>query len=458
MKILMAASEMAPYARTGSFADEILSLATHLCAAGNEVSVVLPFYRRIREEKSHKAKRTKIKFSVPVGPAKLPAEIFEARMPSGVRVLFVSREEFFDRSGLYGSEDRDYQDNSARFIFFTKCALELARRLAPDVVHVHGWQTALLPVLAKDQGLPVPTVFSPHSLEFQGNFWSYDFGLTNLPGGYFSDHGLEFYGSMNCLKGGILFADSIVLPGSRYVAEMQTPAFGCGLENVLRGQRDKLEGIPDGLAESGLPEFKPDSMPRAREELLAAAGLAPGGRVFLADASATRGTGVGLLLQTLDRLPAEDIRVLLLGPVAEGDRTALGIALRRHAGRFAHVEPVDQPFLGSALAGSDFLILPGPVEPGGALLMLAMRAGIVPIAANCGGLRQLVRDFDPVTGDGNGFVFHKATVGALRDAISRAARMPDISPLALAARSADHSWTACAARHAELYRMLANRS
>jgi len=458
MKILMAASEMAPYARTGDFADEMLSLANHICAAGNEVSVVLPFYRGIREEKSHKAKRTKIKFSVPVGPAKLPADIFEARTTGGVRVLFVSREEFFDRSGLYGSEDRDYQDNSARFIFFTKCVLELARRLSPDVVHVHGWQTALLPVFAKDQGLPIPTVLSPHSLEFQGNFWSHDFGLTNLPGGYFSDHGLEFYGSMNCLKGGILFADSVVLPGSRYVAEMQTPAFGCGLENVLREQRDKLEGIPDGLKESGLSEFSPGRRPRAREELLGAAGLAPGGRVFLADASATRDAGVGLLLETLDRLPTEDIRVLLLGPVAESDRTALGVALRRHAGRFANAEPVDQRLLGAALAGSDFLILPGPVEPGGELLMLALRAGIVPIAASCGGLRQLVQDFDPVTGDGNGFVFHMASAGALRDTINRAARLQDISPLALAARSTDHSWAACATRHVGLYQMLADRS
>jgi len=454
MKILMAASEMAPLARTGEFADEMLALAAHLREAGHEVSVAMPYYRCVREDKQVNAKRTKIKFSVPVGPAKLPAEIFEAMAPGGVRVFLVARDEFFDRTGLYGAGDRDYQDNSARFIFFTKCALELAKKTGPDVVHVHGWQTALLPVFAKDQRLPVATVLTPHSLEFQGNFWSYDFALTNLPGEYFSARGLEFYGSMNCLKAGILFADAVVLPGRRHVAEMQTPEFGCGLEAVLREQNYKLEGIPDGLKESAWPVFPAAEKPAARNELLQRAGLLPGGRVFLADPSATNGAGIGLLLETLDRLPSEDVRVLLLGPVDPAHRQALEIAARRHAGRFAHLPDVDAPFFHLALSGSEFLILPGPVEPGGELLMLALRNGVLPIAAHCGGLRQFVQDFDPVTGAGNGFVFYKISVEALGDAIGRAARTADLAPLVGAARSADFTWAAAAKRHLALYSRL----
>jgi starch synthase len=458
MKILMAASEMSPFAGTGELADEMLSLAGPLGKAGNEVTVVLPYYRCIREEKSHKAKRTKIKFSVPVGPAKLPAEIFEARAPGGVQVLFVARDEFFDRSGLYGADGRDYQDNSARFIFFTKCVIELARRLSPDVIHVHGWQTALLPVFVRDQRLPVVTILSPHSLEYQGNFWSYDFALTNLPGEYFSARGLEFFGSMNFLKGGILFADSVVLPGRRFVAEMQTPAFGCGLENVLREQHAKLEGIPDGLKESAWPVFPTEEKSRAREELLELAGLAPAGRIFLADSSSTRGAGVDLLLEVLDRLPAEEVRVLLLGPVEESLRVALGIALRRHAGRFANILSVDSSLFHLALSGSDFLLLPGPVEPGGELLTLALRNGVIPIAAHCGGIRQLVQDYDPVSGQGNGFVFYHPSTGALRDAIHRAIHADDMTSLVRSARSTDYSWAASAKRHEALYRRLLAQS
>jgi starch synthase len=458
MKILMAASEMTPFARTGEFADEMLALTAHLAEAGHEVSVVLPYYRSVREDKSLKAKRTKTKFSIPVGPAKIPAEIFEAEAPGGAQVFFVARDEYFDRTGLYGADDRDYQDNSARFIFFTKCVLELARKLGPDVVHVHGWQTALLPVFAKDLRVPVVTVLTPHSLEFQGNFWSYDFGLTNLPGEYFSARGLEFYGSMNCLKAGILFADAVVLPGRRYVAEMQTTEFGCGLETVLREQSYKLEGIPDGLRESAWPVFPDSEKTKAREELGTRAGLAPGGRIFLADSSATRGAGIGLLLDVLDRLPSEDVRVLLLGPVDVAHRRALEIAVRRHAGRFANLPGVDAPLFHLALSGSEFLILPGPVEPGGELLMLSLRNGLLPIAAHCGGLRQFVQDFDPVTGTGNGFVFYKNSVEALGDTIGRAARLENPAPLVQAARSADFSWRAAAGRHTVLYRRLLEAS
>ena len=454
MKILMAASEMAPFARTGEFADEMLALAAHLREAGHEVSVALPYYRCVREDKSVKAKRTKMKFSVPVGPAKLPAEIFEAMAPGGVRVFLVARDEFFDRTGLYGADARDYQDNSARFIFFTKCVLELAKKLGPDVLHAHGWQTALLPVFAKDQRLPAVTALTPHGLEYQGNFWSYDFGLTNLPGEYFSARGLEFFGSMNCLKAGILFADAVVLPGRRFVAEMQTREFGCGLEAVLREQSFKLEGIQDGLKESAWPVFPIAEKARARDALIRRTGLLPGGRIFLADSSATHGAGIGALLEVLDRLPSEEARVLLLGPVEPAHREALEIAVRRHAGRFANLPEVDAPLLHLALSASEFLILPGPVEPGGELLMLALRNGVLPIAAHCGGLRQFVRDFDPVTGAGNGFVFYKNSVEALRDAIGRASRTADLAPLVQAARSADFSWASAAKQHLALFNRL----
>ena len=454
MKILMAASEMTPFARTGEFADEILALAAHLREDGHEVTVAMPYYRCVREDKSVKAKRTKMKFAVQVGPAKLPAEIFEAPAPGGVQVCFVARDEFFDRTGLYGADGRDYQDNSARFIFFTKCVLELARKLGPDVVHVHGWQTALFPVFARDQRFPAVNVLTPHGLEYQGNFWSYDFGLTNLPGDYFSARGLEFFGSMNFLKAGILFADAVVLPGRRFVAEMQTPEFGCGLESVLREQSYKLEGIPDGLKKSAWPVFPPEEKPGAQDELSRRAGLMPGGRIILADARATRGAGIGLLLEALDRLPSDDVRVLLLGPVEPAHQQALEIAARRHAGRFANLPVVDAPLFHLALSAAEFLILPGPVEPGGELLMLALRNGMIPIAAQCGGLRQLIQDFDPVTGEGNGFVFYKNTVEALNDAIGRAARCPDLRLLVDAARSADFSWASSARSHLVLYNRL----
>ena len=451
---------MAPFARTGDLADEVLALATNLREAGNDVTVVLPFYRCVREDKSVKAKRTKIKFPVPVGPARLPCEIFETTTAGGVQVFFVARDEFFDRTGLYGVDGRDYQDNSARFIFFTKCVIEMARRLPtpPDILHVHGWQTALLPVFVREQRVPGVTVLTPHGLEYQGNFWSYDFGLTNLPGEYFSARGVEYYGSMNCLKSGILYSDAVVLPGRRHVAEMQTSEQGCGLESVLREQSYKLEGIPDGLDDAAWPVLPTGkaAKEKACAGLLARAGLAPRGRVFLADSSATLGEDIDILLSALDRLPSDDIRILFLGPVAESSRKALGVALRRHASVFANIPVVDGAVLQQALAGAEFLLLPGPVEPGGELAMLALRNGLVPIAAHCGGLRQFVQDYDPTTGTGNGFVFYRETATALVDAIRRAIKTPpaELAAIVASARAADFSWPACARRHEALYKRL----
>lgn len=462
MRILLAASEMSPFARTGGLADEIRTLAGNMRALGHDVTVVLPYYRCVREEKSLKTKRVKIKFSTTVGAADLPCEVFESVGPDGMKTLFVSREEFFDRTELYGINGRDYQDNAARFIFFTKCVAEIGRRMspAPDIVHAHGWQTALLPVFVREQRLPWVSVLTPHGLEYQGNFWSCDFALTNLPGEYFSPWGLEYFGSMNCLKAGILFADAVVLPGRRTVAGVQTPEYGCGLENVLREQSHKLEGIPEGLDDAAWPVLpgNPATKAKIRAALLARCGLAPDGRVFLADSSATRGAGMGMLLEVLDRLPSDNIRVLLLGPVAE--TREMEIALRRHARIFANIAEVDGAILQAVLGGADFLLLPGPVEPGGELLMLALRNGVLPIAAHCGGLRQFVRDYDPVTGDGNGFVFYRQTPGALADAIRRAVTIghAEREGLVRAARAADFSWPAAAHRHEALFKRLLARA
>ncbi|HRJ73257.1 MAG TPA: glycogen/starch synthase, partial [Terrimicrobiaceae bacterium] len=245
MKILMAASELAPLVRSGQLADAMAELSGGLRRLGHDVGVVLPYYRAIREDKSVRVRKSKQKFSVPVGAARIPCEVFETKA-DGVTVFLVARDEYFDRSGIYGVDGRDYQDNAARFIFFTKCVLEIARRMEtpPDILHANSWETALLPVFVRDQRLPFRTVLTPHGLEYQGNFWSYDFALTNLPGEYFSARGVEYYGSMNCLKGGILFADAVVLPGERFVSAAQTAEYGCGLDAVLRENQYKLAGIP----------------------------------------------------------------------------------------------------------------------------------------------------------------------------------------------------------------------
>jgi starch synthase len=461
MKILIAASEMTPVSNSGGLADFVEGLSSHLGAAGHEVTVVLPFFRCIRENKALGAKRSKTRFSVPVGTENLSCEVWEAAGPKGVKLRFIQREEYFDRTGLYGVDGRDYQDNAARFIFFSKCVTEIARLNLPDAVHLVCWQAAMAAVFIRDQKLAVPTVLSPFSLDYQGNFWSHDFAFTNLPGSYFSADGLEFYGSMNFLKAGIVFADAIVLPGGRFLAEAQTPVHGCGLENVLRQHAAKLEAVAPGFDEKDLPVLKSDAKSRltARREFFPVAD-SKSARVFVVDTVSSAGEGIDLLLQTLDLVPSPDLCVLLLGPVAEASRECLDVALRRHSKRLVHLPELDGGTLARTLSAGDFVLVPGALEPRRAFVAEAMCNGLIPVVEFCPGLLDLVRDFDPVSGSGNGIVFHRHSLPALADAVKRALFLPagEAEILSQRVREADFSWAPGIKRLEELQRRLLRKT
>lgn len=457
MKILMAASELAPLVRSGQLADAMAELSGGLRRLGHDVSFVLPYYRTIREDKSVRVKKSKQKFAVPVGASRLPCEVYETKA-DGVTVYLVARDEYFDRSGIYGVDGRDYQDNAARFIFLTKCVLEIARRMEmpPDILHANSWETALLPVFVRDQRLPFHTVLTPHGLEYQGNFWSYDFALTNLPGEYFSARGVEYYGSMNCLKAGVLFADAVVLPGERFVSAAQTPEFGCGLDAVLRENQHKLVGIPAAGDEAlwrrrGSPD---------RSGALSAFSLRPQGAQSLIAAIARPGdlAGTAAVLASLDRLLVDGTRLVLLGSVSGELIQPLEVARRKHAGRFAYSPSDDEASVRQAFSGADLFLVPSPVEPHAVWLRRAMAAGVIPVAAHCGGLFQFVREWDAVRDAGNGFVFASNTADGLLDACRNAIR-ETADPLVrrkLADRCAaqDFSSPVLAAGHAALYERL----
>jgi starch synthase len=477
MNILMAASEMAPFARCGSLADTLLALPSALQARGHQVSVVLPLYRSARENKDFKPKATGVKFSVQVGEATHECRIYETRLANGLQVIFLGRDEFFDRTGLYGVEGRDYQDNSARFIFFAKGVLELARRLdpSPDLIHGHDWPCGMLPVLAKYRQLPFPQVLTVHDLGFQGNFWSYDFGLTNLPAEYFAPSGVEFYGSLNFLKSGILFADRVIFPSDLFIDEIQQPGQGCGMETLLREQRGKLTGIPEGVDDAtwnpvtdpllAAPYSAQDPAPKAqcRAALLEKLGLRPDpkGPVLAMVTRLLQDKGFDILLPALDRILGGDTRLIILGRGEPPYEAGLKAAARKHEGRLHYEKDTNEDLARLIYAGADVLLAPARVEAGGTRVMQALRYGVVPVVRASGGLRQLVEDFEPATGAGNGFVFYDFTPDALVDAVRRAEEIflnPTAwRPIMQRGMAHDCSWGAAAERHERLYRHLLER-
>jgi len=227
MRILMISAEAPPLHRAGALVDVLDALPHELREQGHEVSVVLPFYREIRENSLTEVTDTGVTVDIRVGEKNYVAEYFESRTASGVQLFFVRCDEFFDRPGIYGEHGIAYEDNVTRFIFFNKAAIELARRLTPvpQILHAHDWAAALIPVYIHAHNLPFATVLTIHRLAEQGSFWGLDFALTNLPQRFFSLRGVEFFGRLNFLKGGIVFADRISAKSSDPKAAMNSTSF-----------------------------------------------------------------------------------------------------------------------------------------------------------------------------------------------------------------------------------------
>lgn len=473
MKILLAGSELTPFARTGGLGDVLDALPAALAARGHEVSLVVPCYSAFLEAPELKPQPTGVRISIEVGHHRRIAEILECTAENGVQLFLVRCDELFARSGLYGSEGRDFEDNAERFIFFSKAVVELARRLrpAPDIVHVHDWQTALVPVLVAAQRLPFRSVLTIHNLAYQGSFWAPDFGLTNLPGSYFSARGVEFYGRMNLLKGGILYASQVTTVSARYAQEIQTPAFGAGLDAVIREHADKLHGILNGAdyrvwnpeTDKLLPKkFGPSAMSgktTSRTALLKSLGLAPkpSGPIFALVTRLAQQKGIDLLVPLLDRLLANDVRLVVLGEGQTSYERELGIASRRHPERFAYRRSMDEKLAHLIYAGADVFLIPSHFEPCGLSAMYALKYGAVPLAHATGGLYEMIQDYDSASDTGNGVLFHDDSPEALWDAMVRVlgyyGAPEQWAKLLQRGMACDFSWSRSVERYEEVYEL-----
>ena len=235
MKILFVASEGLPYSKTGGLADVVQALPKALVEMGHHVAVLLPRYR------GNKISSTLVS-SVTVSLAdqiRFPS-IAEGVSVAGVRYFFVDDPDYFEREHPYGDKSGDYPDNAERFAEFSRVAIEFAKRvLLPDVIHCHDWQTALVPVLLRTQHAndpavrSLPVVLTIHNLAYQGIFPQSALRKAGLPANLFSFEALEFYGRVNFLKGGLLFADYLSTVSRRYAKEIQTPEYGFGLDGFL---------------------------------------------------------------------------------------------------------------------------------------------------------------------------------------------------------------------------------
>jgi starch synthase len=475
MKILFAASEGLPYSKTGGLADVIEALPKALVALGHQVSVILPRYR-----KNPTGPIALPSLTVPLGERMRFPSIVDGGATAGVHYYFVDDAEYFDREQLYGAHGKDYPDNADRYGEFSRAVVEFAKRGGSfDAIHCHDWQTALVPVLLRTQyegdsalaGIPV--IFTIHNMGYQGAFPKDVLQQLGLADSLYGPESMEFFGKVNFLKGGLVFADHLTTVSRKYAQEIQTPEYGCGLEGVVSGRADRLHGILNGVDYSAWsPEqdgsiaanysAKDLSGKRAcKKDLLELYGL-PSSRdadldrplVGIVSRFATQ-KGFDLVQDIAGELMGLDLAIVALG----SGEARYEKFFRSLAARFPQKVSVkiayDNAIAHKVEAGADMFLMPSRYEPCGLNQIYSLRYGTVPIVRATGGLDDTIEPYSISTGQGTGFKFSayegKALLASVREALGVFAGAKAWRQLQLNGMAKDYSWKAPAQEYARLY-------
>ena len=475
ISVLIASPEISPYAKSGGLGDVIASLPAALAAAGVGVSLVMPAYRSVLNG-GYTMEETGIRLSVPVARRREVAEVLRITTGDGIPVYLVRADRYFDRDHLYGSPEGDYPDNAERFVFFSRAVLELTKFLQPRVLHANDWQTA--PAVAFVRAQPdryaelaaLKTVMTVHNLGYQGKFKAADWHLLDLDRSLFSPRYLEFYGGINFLKGGIVFADAVTTVSPTYAEEIKTAEQGFGLEGVFQERADRLSGILNGV-DYRIWNPRTDVLigrrygPRdmagkgvCKTGLQRYFGLDEDGAVpvigMVTRLSAQK--GMDLVMDAFEDLLRRRCQFVLLG---SGDRElqdAVALLARGHRGQVGVEIGFSEEMAHRIIAGSDILLMPSRYEPGGLTQLYAFKYGTIPVVRATGGLKDTVTPFDAGRGTGNGFIFSPYEAELLLDAVDRALRVyrrPDVWPKVVQnAMAADFSWARSAQGYIDVYR------
>lgn len=476
MEIVLVSPEMYPFSKVGGLGDAVGALPKALRALGHKVTVVSLRYGSI-DPASFALARRLMKVKVPLGAGVVDAELWETRLPSGVNVVLLGAPGISDRPGVYGEDGKPYDDNHLRFALLSRGAVEWIRMqpTRPDVVHVHDWPAALVPVYlrelaASDASLAsIRTVLTIHNLAHQGLFPVETLAEVGLPDRYAAVDAMEFYGSVSWLKGAVLHADRVTTVSPAYAREVLTPEGGMRMDGVLRTNAKGFMGILNGVDPAVWnPATDPhlvtrydaeDPSPKSRckTDLQQKVGLPVRPEVPLLGlvARIDRQKGIDVLLGALPQLLRQDVQLVVQG---SGD-AALRESLRRAAAelpdKLVFTDAYDDALAHRIYGGSDFFLVPSRFEPCGLTQMYAMRYGTVPIVRAAGGLRDTVVDCSHDLVTGTGFVFGPSEPDALYGAISRAlVAFGNTSGMATLRRRVmrqDWSWDRAARRYQSVY-------
>ncbi len=414
----MVSSEAVPYAKTGGLADVAGALPLELAKLGHDVILLLPRYRCLSE--SGRSFHSVCRLHVPTPQGLVDTLIEENVIPVGqddcrVRVWTIRNEAFFDRPGLYQDRGIDYSDNLDRYSFFCRATIEViahlrtACRWNTHFLHLHDWQAALCAVYLNTveqdrldvQG--VRTVLTLHNVGYQGLFPGDQFEKTGLPPSLFTPVGLEYYGQVNLLKGGIVFADYVTTVSPTYAREILTPEFGFGLEGVLRNRADRLLGILNGI-DIGRWNPETDSYLPANYSVIDRSGKLvckqalqrefqlPESSVPLLGVIArlTSQKGLDLVATIIPQLMAMDLQLVILGTGEPELEAKFKMLQARYPHRMGLRIGFDEGLAHRIEGGADVFVMPSRYEPCGLSQLYSLRYGTVPVVRKTGGLADTV--------------------------------------------------------------------
>ncbi|MDO4670146.1 MAG: glycogen synthase GlgA [Aerococcus sp.] len=464
MKILFATSECAPFYKTGGLGDVASALPKALKQKGVDIRVVMPYYTSMPQIYSEQIEDV-THFYLKMGQREAYVGV-KTLVLDEVTYYFIDNHDYFDRQGgLYG-----YEDDGERFGFFDLAVIEMMQYIdfIPNIIHVNDWQTAMIPVLLVDRYhwieayRNIRKVLTIHNIRFQG--WAKPSILPEVFGTGFNTYhmnGVMHKNMVNFLKGGINFSDIVTTVSPSYADEIQTPAFGEGLDGVLRANHFKIRGIINGI---DYIKNDPTSDPRLvanfntktfklgkaknKAALQEKVGLEvnPFAPLLGVVSRLTDQKGMQLISEKAEEiLETTDAQFVVLGTGDAVFENTFRYFENRYPGRFCAYIAFDTDLAQLIYSGSDIFLMPSAFEPCGLSQMMAMRYGTLPLVHEIGGLKDTVWPYNQFDGTGNGFSFAQFTAYDFANVLRYALwlyheRQDDWDQLIRQAMTTDFSW------------------
>jgi starch synthase len=453
LKILFITSEVVPFVKTGGLADVSSALPQKLQEMGHQIRIVVPKYGAIdeRKYKIHEVVRLK-DLTTQIGKKEVVFSLrssFLVGTKARVQLYFLDNDEYFgSRHSLYSDplSGEEFKDNDERFILLAKSVFELIIKLGwvPDVIHCNDWQCGLIPLylksMFKDQELfqDVKTLFTVHNLGLQGVFPKSTLAKTGLPSDVISDKGILHKNKFNFLKTGLEHADYINTVSETYAKEIcKHEDFAFGLQDILKKRKNDVSGIVNGI--DGLiwnPEkdkkiAKKYSAKNIADKELNKKALAENfgfdynenvpvvGMISRLEDS----KGFDLIQKSFKELMKLNVHLVLLGTGERKFHKFFEDALMKHKDKFSCYLGFDDELAHLIEAGSDIFLMPSKFEPCGLNQMYSLVYGTVPVVRETGGLADTVENYNPKTGDGNGFTFKNYTSKDMIDTLKKALKL-----------------------------------